>query len=75
MFDAPNPGSKERREWEDRKREKEKGEGWLNKSWRVVTQFSLLSICYGRTGQECTGGEGENWGWSLGTATGAGTGE
>ncbi len=39
-----------------------KGEGWLSESWLVVTQFSLLSICYGCTGQECTGGEGKNWG-------------
>lgn len=39
------------------------GEEWLNESWREMTQFSLLSI---DTGQECTGGEGENWGWKQG---------
>lgn len=81
MFDAPNPGSEERREWEDRKRASKRreigrgGVGWLSESWRVVTQFSLLSICHERTGQECTGREGEIWGSSSGTGTGAGTGE
>lgn len=36
---------------------------------------SFLSICRGCTGHECTGGEGENRGWSTGTGPGAGAKE
>lgn len=68
MFNAPNPGNEGRREWEDRRREekREKKGGVRQVMTSSDSSYSLLSICYGRTGQECTGGEARNWEWREG---------